>query len=38
MFSKEIYVARREALKKKVKSGILIFPGNKEAGMNFKDN
>lgn len=38
MFSKEIYVARREALKKKVKSGILIFPGNKEAGMNCKDN
>ncbi len=38
MFSKETYVRRREALKKNVKSGILIFPGNKETGMNYKDN
>tara|TARA_R100000935_G_scaffold55597_1_gene85707 strand:- start:716 stop:2104 length:1389 start_codon:yes stop_codon:yes gene_type:complete len=38
MFSKETYLSRREILKKSVKSGILIFPGNKEAGMNYKDN
>jgi len=38
MFSKETYVARRESLKKKVGSGLLIFPGNKETGMNYKDN
>ncbi len=38
MFSKETYVGRRESLKKNVGSGILIFPGNKETGMNYKDN
>ncbi|PKD21775.1 Xaa-Pro aminopeptidase [Salegentibacter salinarum] len=38
MFSTTTYTTRREALKKKMKSGILIFPGNKETGMNYKDN
>ncbi len=38
MFSRETYVLRREILKKKIKSGILIFSGNKETGMNYKDN
>ncbi|SFG15015.1 aminopeptidase P family protein [Salegentibacter agarivorans] len=38
MFSPITYITRREALKKKIKSGILIFPGNKETGMNYNDN
>lgn len=38
MFSKATYLARRKALKSKVKSGILIFPGNKETGMNYDSN
>ena len=38
MFSKATYLARRKALKNKVKSGILIFPGNKETGMNYDSN
>ncbi len=38
MFSKATYLARRKALKNKIKSGILIFPGNKETGMNYDSN
>lgn len=38
MFSKETYTTRRAVLKNRMKSGLLIFPGNKEAGMNYKDN
>lgn len=38
MFSKATYLGRRKALKSKVKSGILIFPGNKETGMNYDSN
>lgn len=38
MFAKEIYVARRNALKKAVGSGILLFLGNDEAAMNYADN
>ncbi|SIQ10190.1 aminopeptidase P family protein [Maribacter ulvicola] len=38
MFARETYVQRREILKNTVKSGILIIPGNKETGMNYKDN
>ncbi|WP_375580058.1 aminopeptidase P family protein [Marivirga tractuosa] len=38
MFSKETYAARRKVLKKEMNSGLLIFPGNMEAGMNYKDN
>ncbi|MEH6704448.1 MAG: aminopeptidase P family protein [Galbibacter orientalis] len=38
MFTKEIYIARRNHLKSTLKSGILLFPGNGEMGMNCKDN
>ncbi|SFW65514.1 Xaa-Pro aminopeptidase [Sinomicrobium oceani] len=38
MFSKQTYQSRRQHLKKEVKQGILLFPGNGESGMNYKDN
>ena len=38
MFSKETYKARREALKNSVGSGLLLFLGNEEIGMNYADN
>ncbi|SFU52667.1 Xaa-Pro aminopeptidase [Pustulibacterium marinum] len=38
MFSKETYTARRKTLANTIQNGLLIFPGNKEAGMNYKDN
>jgi len=38
MFAKETYVKRREQLKKTVASGILLFLGNDECGMNYEDN
>ncbi|MDR2814967.1 MAG: aminopeptidase P family protein [Prevotellaceae bacterium] len=38
MFTKEIYTQRRNLLKKTVGSGILLFLGNDECGMNYADN
>jgi Xaa-Pro aminopeptidase len=38
MFSKEIYVARRAKLKQSLGSGLLLFLGNNESGMNYADN
>lgn len=38
MFAKETYVQRRALLKKKVGSGILLFLGNDEQGLNYEDN
>ncbi len=38
MFSKETYIQRRTVLKKNVGSGILLFMGNDEAGLNYEDN
>ncbi|MEN7551799.1 aminopeptidase P family protein [Rapidithrix thailandica] len=38
MFSAETYKQRREGLKKQLSSGIVLFMGNEEVGMNFKDN
>jgi Xaa-Pro dipeptidase len=38
MFDKKIYVNRREELKKKFKNGLLLFPGNDEAPMNYSAN
>ena len=38
MFNKEIYVKRREKLKATVQSGVLLFLGNDESPMNYKDN
>ncbi|MDD4515070.1 aminopeptidase P family protein [Massilibacteroides sp.] len=38
MFSKETYIARRAKLKETVGSGLLLFLGNEESGMNYADN
>ena len=38
MYDKNIYIKRREQLKKKVKSGILLFMGNVDSPMNYTDN
>jgi Xaa-Pro aminopeptidase len=38
MFSKEIYIKRREELKKSVKSGMVLLLGNGEAAMNYAGN
>lgn len=38
MFGKETYVQRREELKKRVGSGVLLLLGNDECGLNYEDN
>ena len=38
MFDKQIYIARRNQLRKKVGSGIILIPGNMESSMNYSDN
>lgn len=38
MFSKDTYIARREKLKQTIGSGLLLFLGNDESGMNYADN
>ena len=37
-FSKETYLERRNLLKRKLGSGVLLFLGNEESSVNFKDN
>ena len=38
MFSKNTYIERRENLKKSVVSGLLLFLGNEDQGLNYADN
>lgn len=38
MFAKETYVQRRAQLKNNVGSGVLLFLGNEEQGLNYEDN
>lgn len=38
IFSKATYTNRRNELKRKMGSGVLLFLGNEESSMNFKDN
>ena len=38
MFAKETYIQRRAELKKAVGSGLLLFLGNDEQGLNYEDN
>ncbi|MGC9375160.1 MAG: aminopeptidase P family protein [Bacteroidales bacterium] len=38
MFKKETYINRRNQLKKQFNTGILLFLGNEENGMNYEDN
>lgn len=37
-FPKETYIERRNQLKRKIGSGIVLFLGNEESSVNFKDN
>lgn len=38
MFKSDVYIRRREELRKKMKSGLALFIGNVEAPMNYPDN
>lgn len=38
MFTADTYISRRNALRQKVKDGIIIFPGNSEAPENYLSN
>lgn len=38
MFAKEIYIKRREELKKSVRSGLILLLGNGEAALNYAGN
>lgn len=38
MFSKETYIQRRQQLKNKVGSGLILLLGNEDSGMNYRDN
>ena len=38
MFTKETYTARRDALKKNIGSGLVLFIGNDDYGLNYEDN
>src|SRR5687767_6523359 len=38
MFNKEVYIKRRQQLKEKVGSGIILFIGNEESSMNYANN
>lgn len=38
MFGKNIYISRREKMKKMVKNGLIIIMGNMESPMSYKDN
>ncbi|MEZ5071194.1 MAG: aminopeptidase P family protein [Bacteroidales bacterium] len=38
MLPKEVYYQRRQELRKKMNSGILLIPGNEESAMNYRAN
>ncbi|HAN19196.1 MAG: Xaa-Pro aminopeptidase [Bacteroidetes bacterium GWC2_33_15] len=38
MFKKEVYSERRNRLKNKIKSGLILFMGNQESAFNYPDN
>ncbi len=38
MFNPEVYIERRKTLKDKIKSGLILFPGNEESPMNYTAN
>jgi len=38
MFDRNIYISRRESLKKKISSGLLLFLGNSNADINYQGN
>ncbi|MBN9380898.1 MAG: aminopeptidase P family protein [Chitinophagaceae bacterium] len=38
MFDKQVYISRRRRLKQQLGKGLLLFLGNEESSMNYKDN
>ncbi|MCG8412390.1 MAG: aminopeptidase P family protein [Bacteroidales bacterium] len=38
MFKKDVYIERRRKLKEKLKTGLVLFLGNKESSFNYPDN
>ncbi len=38
MFSASTYIERRKKLREKIKSGVILMPGNDESPMNYTDN
>ena len=38
MFKKEVYIERRKSLRSKVKSGLILLPGNVDTAMNYSAN
>lgn len=38
MFDKQVYVNRRLSLRKKIRSGLVLIPGNSESPMNYPGN
>lgn len=38
MFAKEVYWQRRKMLREMVGEGVILFPGNEESSMNYRDN
>ena len=38
MFKKEVYIKRRDDLRKKIKSGLVLLPGNVDVAMNYSAN
>jgi Xaa-Pro aminopeptidase len=38
MFAKEVYWQRRKQLRALVDGGLILFPGNEESAMNYRDN
>lgn len=38
LFEQEVYIRRRQALKKSLSKGLLLFPGNNESPMNYRAN
>lgn len=38
LFDKSVYKNRRSVLKKNIESGLILFLGNEESSMNYKDN
>lgn len=38
MFDKQVYINRRLSLRKKIRSGLILIPGNSESPMNYPSN
>jgi Xaa-Pro aminopeptidase len=38
IFDKKVYTGRRSVLKQKIDNGLILFLGNEESSMNYKDN